>query len=88
MAVGYTMTRSGQLLLRWLLIKECIESQQPFMPDISLEKQYKQMEIAVNAGIVRREQEQTGLMRAFYVVNPEIKPVLQKVLPELLRDHQ
>jgi hypothetical protein len=84
--VGQTMTRSGQLLLRWLLFQERIDVLQRFMPEISIETQHKQMDVAVNAGIVRREREQGGLMNTFYVVNPEMKPALRKVLPELLRD--
>jgi hypothetical protein len=42
------------------------------------------MTLAVKYEIVRREQEQAGYMRTFYVVNPEVKGVLQRVLPEIL----
>jgi hypothetical protein len=87
-AVGRTMTLSGQLLLRWLLIQGRVECPQQFMPEIALDTQNKQMEIAVKAGIVRREQEQSGLRRTFYIVNTELKPALQGVLPELLAETQ
>jgi hypothetical protein len=86
--VGYTMTLNGQLLLRWLLIQGRIECTQQFMPEIPLDVQHKQMEIAVKAGIVHHETERGGLMRTFCVVNPEIKPVLKRVLPELLTEAQ
>jgi hypothetical protein len=83
--VGYAMTLNGQMLLRWLLIHGRLECQQQFMSEIPLDVQHKQMEIAFKNGIVHRETEQGGLMRTFCVVNPEIKPVLKKVLPEFLR---
>ena len=84
--VGYTMTHSGQLLLRWLLIQGRIECTQRFMPEISFDTQTTQLDLAVNAGIVRREQEQGGLMCTYYVVNPEHKPILEKVLAEVLAE--
>jgi hypothetical protein len=83
-AGGGQMTHNGHLLLRWLLIQGRIHCPEQFIPDISLDTQHKQMEIAVKAGIVRREQEQAGLRLTFYVVNPEIKPVLERVLPEIV----
>jgi len=83
-ALGYQMTLSGHYLLRWLLIHRRIECDRQFIPEISLETQNREMEIAVEAGIVQREQEQSGLMRTYYIVNPELKPVLERVLPEML----
>jgi hypothetical protein len=59
--VGYSMTHNGQLLLRWLLIHGRIHYSELFMPDISLDTQTEQMEIAMKAGIVRREKVQAGL---------------------------
>ena len=83
--LGHSMTREGQELLKWLLIKGRIEVVENFTPDISRKSQDKQMEIAVNAGIVRREQETGSLHKTFYVVNPEFWEALKTVLPEILR---
>jgi hypothetical protein len=43
------------------------------------------MDIAVNNGIVERQEEHMGLRRTYYVVNAELKVVLQRVLPEVLK---
>jgi hypothetical protein len=79
------MTRNGQLLLRHLLLHGRIECQLQFLPEISLDLQNQQMEIAVKHGIVRRLEETTGLRRTYYVVNPDYWRALKKVLPEALR---
>jgi hypothetical protein len=83
--VCYTMTRNGHELLRQLLVHGKIECQIQFLPEILLDVQNQQMEIAVKHGIVRRQEETTGLRRTYYVVNPDYWPVLKRVLPEILR---
>ncbi len=80
----HTMTHGGRILLDWLLKQGKIECQQQFMPEFSVDVQFQQMEIAVQHGIVRREQGQDGLFRTYYVVNPEFLPVLKRVLPEFV----
>jgi hypothetical protein len=50
--VLYAMTYNGQQLLRWLLLQGRIECVQQFLPEISIETQNQQIEVAVNAGIV------------------------------------
>jgi hypothetical protein len=79
------MTRDGQLLLKRLLILRRIECGVQFVPEISIDLQTKQMDIAVNNGIVERQEEHMGLRRTYYVVNAELKVVLQRVLPEVLK---
>ena len=83
LVVGSTMTHEGQLLLRHLLMQGKIEFGRQFMGEISIDAQNKQMEIAVNSGIVLSQQE--GKLRTtFYVINPEFLPAMRKVLPEIL----
>lgn len=82
--LGHMMTHGGRILLSWLLKQGKIECQQQFMQEFSVDVQFQQMEIAVQQGIVRREQEQGGLFRTYYVVNPELLPVVKRVLPEFL----
>ncbi len=83
--LSHMMTHGGRLLLRWLMMQGQIECQQQFMPEFSAAVQLEQMEIAVRHGMVRREQEPSGLFRTFYVFNPEYLPVLKRVLPEFLK---
>ena len=66
------MTFNGLQLLRWLLLQGRIECVQQFLPEISIPTQNQQIEIAVNAGIVRRVEERGALSHTFYVVNPEL----------------
>jgi hypothetical protein len=84
--VGKTMTLNGQHLLRWLLLHNRIECARQFMPEISIETQNRQMEIAVQAGIVQRVEERISTLRTYYIVNPDIKPALEKVLAEILAE--
>lgn len=83
--VGFEMTHDGQLLLNYLLSVGKVECPTQFVPEISLDTQNKQMDIAVKRGLVRREQESGGLHRTFYIVNPEYAVALKKVLPEVLK---
>jgi hypothetical protein len=78
-----TMTLNGQHLLRWLLLHNRIEWGKQFMPEISIETQNRQIKIAVEAGIVQRVGERLDLLRTYYVLNPELKPALEKVLSEI-----
>ncbi len=82
--VGYSMTHEGRLLLRHLLIRGAIECSTPFMPEISMDTQNREMQTAVSNGLANRQQESGGLQRTFYVVNPQFQPVLQRVLPDIL----
>ena len=83
--VGYEMTHEGQLLLNYLLGVGKVECPIQFLPEISLDTQNRQMDIAVKRGMVRREQESGGLHHTYYVVNPEYASALKKVLPEVLK---
>jgi hypothetical protein len=83
--VDYEMTHEGQLLLNYLLGVGKVECPVQFVPEISLDTQNRQMDIAVKRGMVRREQESEGLHRTYYVVNPEYASALKKVLPEVLK---
>ena len=83
--VGYEMTHDGQMLLNYLLKVGKVECPIQFLPEISLDAQNKQMEIAVKRGMVRREQESGGMQRTYYVVTPEYSRALKKVLPEILK---
>lgn len=84
--VGQMMTHEGQLLLKDLLIHGKIECMRPFIPEISMQTQGIQMQIAVNKGIASRQMETDGLRTTFYVVNPQYRPVLERVLLDLLRE--
>jgi hypothetical protein len=46
--LGYMMTREGQLLVRYLLIKGKWECVQPLMPEISMDVQQTQMQTAIS----------------------------------------
>jgi hypothetical protein len=83
--VDYEMTHEGQLLLNYLLRVGKVECPIQFLPEISLDTQNRQMDIAVKRGMVRREQESGGLRHTYYIVNPEYGPALKKVLPEVLK---
>ena len=82
--VGFEMTHNGQLLLNYLLTVGKVEHLRQFLPEVSLDTQNKQMEIAVKRGLVRCEPD-SGRLHNFYVVNPEFAWALKKVLPELLK---
>lgn len=82
--VSFEMTHGGQLLLNYLLSVGKVEHLRQFLPEVSLETQNKQMEIAVKRGLVRCEPDE-GRLHNFYVVNPEFAGALKKVLPEVLK---
>jgi predicted HTH transcriptional regulator len=82
--VGFEMTHDGQLLLNYLLTVGTVEHLRQFLPEVSLETQNKQIEIAVKRGLVRCEPDSKRLHN-FYVVNPEFAVALKKVLPEILK---
>jgi hypothetical protein len=83
--LSHRMTREGQEILKWLLIRGRVEVTEKIVPEISRESQDKQMQIAVSAGILRSEQEPGGLHRTFYAVNPECWEALKLALPEILK---
>jgi hypothetical protein len=83
--VDFEMTHDGQLLLNYLLGVGKVECPIQFLPEISLDTQNRQMDIAVKRGMVRREQESGGLHHTYYVVNPEYASALKKVLPEIIK---
>jgi hypothetical protein len=83
--VDHEMTHHGHLLLNYLLRVGKVECSKQFLPEISLDTQTKQMDIAERHGMVRREQERGGLQQTYYLVNSEYGPVLKKVLPEVLK---
>ncbi len=82
--IGFEMTHDGQLLLNYLLTVGKAEHLRQFLPEVSLDTQNKQMEIAVKRGLVRCEPDK-GRLHNFYVVNPEFAVALKKVLPEILK---
>jgi len=86
--VRESMTLNGQYLLRWLLLQGRIECVQQFMREISLETQNRQIEIAVQAGIVQRVEERGSVLRTYYVVNPELKAALERVISEILPEQK
>ena len=85
--LGHRMTHGGRhAAVRWLMMHERVGCQVQFMPEISLEDQNKQMDVAVEYGFIRRKYEPSGGVHplCFYVFNPEYLPVLKRVLPEFL----
>jgi hypothetical protein len=78
------MTLNGQLLVNHLLKVGKVECPVQFVPEISINTQNEQMDLAVKHGLVRREQEPGGLHRTFYLVVPDYDAALKKILPQLL----
>ena len=75
------MTLQGAHMLRQLLMRQLIEVGRPIIDDLSIEQQHRQMEIAMRSGIVRhQEQRNGGMLRTYWEINPEYRPVLQDVL--------
>jgi schlafen family protein len=77
------MTLNGQLLVNHLLKVGKAESLRQLLPEISIDTQNEQMQIAVKHGLIRREQD-AGRLHTFYLVNPDCDAALKKVLPQLL----
>jgi hypothetical protein len=77
------MTLNGQLLVNHLLKVGKAESLRQLLPEISIDTQNEQMQIAVKHGLIRREQD-AGRLHTFYLVNPDYDAALKKVLPQLL----
>src|SRR5581483_8376567 len=77
------MTLQGRFLLRHLLMHEPIEVGRPFTNQTPIEAQNEQMAIAMKSGIVRHDVKRQGAMTwTYFVVNPEFRLVLKKVLYE------
>jgi schlafen family protein len=81
--VSQVMTRDGQLLLNHLLKVGKVESLRQLLPEITIDTQNEQMQIAVKHGLVRREQD-AGRLHTFYLVNPDYDAALKKLLFQLL----
>jgi hypothetical protein len=80
------MTHMGHLLMRHLLMNQPLEVGRPFMREIPLERQIEQMGIALESGIVRLdEKRQAAMVWTYYVVTPQHRPILQKVLYDVLQ---
>jgi hypothetical protein len=79
--LNHMMTHGGRILLSWLLMQGKLDYQQQFIPDISMDVQGEQMEVAVRNGLVHVVQEQRS---TFYIINPEYSSVLKRVLPEFV----
>lgn len=77
------MTLNGQLLVNHLLKVGKAESLRQLLPEISIDTQNEQMQLAVKYGLVRREQD-AGRLHTFYVVNPDYDAALKKIMPQLL----
>jgi len=77
------MTQDGQRLLNHLLKIGKVEALRQWLPEISIETQNAQMQIAVKHGLVHREQDAKRL-HTFYLVNPDYGAALKKLLPQLL----
>ena len=82
--VSFEMTHEGQLLLNYLLTVGKAEHLRQFLPEVTLDTQNKQMEIAVKRGLVRCESDSKRIHN-FYVVNPEFAVALKNVMPEILK---
>jgi Putative DNA-binding domain len=82
--VGSEMTHQGQLLLNYLLRVGKSEALRQFLPEIPIDVQHKQMDIAAKNQIVLREQERGGIGITYYVLNAEFARALKKVLPRIL----
>lgn len=84
------MTYQGWLLLRHLLMRERVELGRSFMHgDIPIEIQNAQMGIAMNSGVVKHDAIGQGpLVRTYYVINQQFRPVLERVLYARLEEQQ
>ncbi len=81
--VGSEMTHEGQRLLNQLVAIGKAEFGRNLLPEISIETQNSQMQIAMKRGLIRCEPDGKRIHN-YYVVNPEYTEALKKVLPELL----
>jgi hypothetical protein len=86
--VGYSMTLSGQQLLRQLLIHDTFRATRQIMPEISMETQNAQMRIAKEAGIVKQQPGTPTVAGGYYSINPHFLEAVKKVLYEELAKHQ
>ena len=78
------MTLNGRVLMRQLLLHGKIECHLQFIPEIPMDVQTREMDIAVKSGIIRRQEETAGLRRTYFVVNPDYWAVLKRVLPQVI----
>lgn len=79
----YEMTLQGRHLLRHLLQHEPIEVGSPFWPGVPIAMQNEQLALAFKRGIIQHRGKRAGVMVwTYYVVNPQFRPVLERVLFE------
>lgn len=79
----HQMTRQGRHVLRHLLLYEPVEIGTLSFPEIPQDRQYAEIEIAMRGGLIRhREDRQGALLRTYWVINPQFRPVLENVLYE------
>jgi hypothetical protein len=81
--VSQLMTQDRQRLLNHLLKVGKVESLRQLLPEIPIDTQNEQMQIAVKHGLVHREQDAKRL-HSLYLVNPDYGAALKKLLPQLL----
>jgi hypothetical protein len=74
------LSDDGRRMVIHLLKNAPIENGRSFLNDIPIERQQAQLEIARQSGIVRGEQDKTGLMRAYWVINERFRPALEDLL--------
>jgi hypothetical protein len=76
------LSDEGRRMVVHLLKHAPIENLRPVLNDIPMERQQAQLAIARESGIVRIEQDKTGVMRAYWVINERFRPVLEDLLYE------
>lgn len=80
------MTLEGRHLLRHLMVHEPIEVGRLFLPEIPEQRQSIQLAIAMQRGIVRhKESRQGALLRTYWIISPQFRPLLEYVLYEKSR---
>lgn len=75
------LSDEGRGMLLHLLKHAPIENGRP-IGNVQMDRQYPQLEIMSRSGIVRCDQEKTGLMRAYWVINERYRVALEDLLYE------
>lgn len=79
----YQMTLEGRHVLRYLLFHEPVEIGRLSFPEIPQDRQYAQIEIAMRNGLLKHKEDRQGaLVRTYWVINPQFRPILESVLYE------
>jgi hypothetical protein len=60
--------------------REEVEVGRTFLTDIPQERLHAQLRIAMQAGIVQHREVRHGMLRTYWIINPQFRPILEEVL--------